>query len=108
MDAPPVDTVAKATEACSESARSRYNRAVVAIQRAKELVAELAADDEIGAFLLATEATGHLHQAIQYLLYARPDCLCRHCDGNGVTKHETCFHCKGHGWLPAGVAKHYG
>lgn len=102
------DQLASASDAISEKSRQRFNRVVVQIQKAKELVAELAADDEIGAFLMACEAIGHLQRSIEYLVYARPHSLCRFCGGNGHAKDSTCFHCKGHGWLPSGVMKNGG
>lgn len=102
------DKAAIASHAIDKSSQGKYAAAIMAVQHAKDLVAELAADDEIGAFLLATEAMGHLHQCIQYLTYAKPKCLCRFCEGSGISNQQTCATCKGHGWLPAGVAKQIG
>lgn len=99
------DQVASAEFAVSETSRQKYNKVICAIQTAKKLLAELSVDDEIAAYLMYPEANGHLQQAIEYLVYARPSSLCRSCDGTGVANDSTCFPCKGHGWLPAGVTK---
>ncbi len=98
-------TLATATHAIDPKSQAKYRQAIVAIQKAKELLAEIATDNEIGAFFHYTEAAGHLQQAIEHLVYAKPSALCRTCQGDGIHNNMTCFQCKGHGWLPAGVVK---
>ena len=101
------DQLDVACGAITKASQGKYNKAIMAVQKCKDLVAELAAEEEIGAFLMYSEALGHLQQCIQYLTHAKPKCLCRFCGGFGADQTKTCQHRKGHGWMPTGVAKEY-